>query len=124
MGRQSIFGRRIPDQPRPRPGSGQRRGQRQPDSADSQHRTLVGGGRGEQWQPPRRDARDRRPRARIVRSDGPMSIDPAFYSFANNPQFTGLEYDSLVNLQQSAGAAGLRLVPDLALSIPTPDRKS
>ena len=50
----------------------------------------------------------------------PMSIDPAFYSFANNPQFTGLEYDSLVNFQQSAGAAGLRLVPDLALSIPTP----
>jgi peptide/nickel transport system substrate-binding protein len=50
----------------------------------------------------------------------PMSIDSAFYSFANNPQFTGLEYDSLVNFQQSAGAAGLRLVPDLALSIPTP----
>ena len=50
----------------------------------------------------------------------PMSIDPAFYSFANNPQFTGLEYDSLVNFQQSPGAAGLRLVPDLALSIPTP----
>ena len=50
----------------------------------------------------------------------PMSIDPAFYSFANNPQFTGLEYDSLVNFQQSASAAGLRLVPDLALAIPTP----
>jgi YVTN family beta-propeller protein len=56
-------------------------------------------------------------------SSGPMapaSIDPAFYSFANNPQFTGLEYDSLVNFQQSPGAAGLRLVPDLALAIPTP----
>src|ERR1035437_8703950 len=56
-------------------------------------------------------------------SSGPvahMSMDPAFYSFANNPQFTGLEYDSLVNFQQSPGAAGLRLVPDLALSIPTP----
>jgi peptide/nickel transport system substrate-binding protein len=50
----------------------------------------------------------------------PESIDPAFYSYANNPQFTGLEYDSLVNFQRSAGAAGLRLVPDLALSIPTP----
>ncbi len=50
----------------------------------------------------------------------PMSIDPAFYSFANNPQFTGLEYDSLVNFQQSPGAPGLRLVPDLALAIPTP----
>ena len=49
-----------------------------------------------------------------------MSIDPAFYSFANNPQFIGLAYDSLVTFQQSPGAAGLRLVPDLALSIPTP----
>jgi YVTN family beta-propeller protein len=48
------------------------------------------------------------------------SIDPAFYDFAINPQFTGLAYDALVGFQQSPGAAGLRLVPDLALSIPTP----
>jgi YVTN family beta-propeller protein len=48
------------------------------------------------------------------------SIDPAFYSVADNPQFTGLAYDSLVNFQQSPGADGLRLVPDLAVSIPTP----
>jgi YVTN family beta-propeller protein len=56
-------------------------------------------------------------------SNGPMntaSIDPAFYSYANNPQFTGLEYDLLVTFQQSPGADGLRLVPDLALSIPAP----
>jgi len=56
-------------------------------------------------------------------SNGPMtpaSIDPAFYSYAFNPQFTGLEYDLLVTFQQSAGADGMRLVPDLALSIPTP----
>jgi peptide/nickel transport system substrate-binding protein len=46
------------------------------------------------------------------------SVDPAFYNFANNPQFTGLAYDGLVNFQQSPGAAGLRLVPDLALAIP------
>jgi YVTN family beta-propeller protein len=55
-------------------------------------------------------------------SNGPLtgvSIDPAFYSYANDPQFTGLEYDLLVTFQQSAGADGLRLVPDLALSIPT-----
>ena len=56
-------------------------------------------------------------------SNGPMtgvSIDPAFYSYASNPQFTGLEYDLLVTFQQSAGADGLRLVPDLALAIPAP----
>jgi YVTN family beta-propeller protein len=46
------------------------------------------------------------------------SVDPAFYNVANNPQFTGLAYDSLVTFQQSSGAGGLRLVPDLALSIP------
>ncbi len=49
-----------------------------------------------------------------------VSADPAFYNVANNPQFTGLAYDSLVTFQQSPGADGLRLVPDLALSIPTP----
>ena len=56
-------------------------------------------------------------------SSNPMtlaSVDPFFYNSANNPQFTGLAYDSLVNFQQSPGADGLRLVPDLALSIPTP----
>lgn len=49
-----------------------------------------------------------------------VSIDPAFYSYANNPQFTGLEYDLLVTFQQSPGSDGLRLVPDLALSVPMP----
>jgi YVTN family beta-propeller protein len=48
------------------------------------------------------------------------SVDPAFYDGANNPQFTGLAYDSLVNFQQSPGANGLRLVPDLALAILPP----
>jgi YVTN family beta-propeller protein len=48
------------------------------------------------------------------------SVDPALYSAADNPQFTGLAYDSLVTFQQSPGINGLRLVPDLALSIPTP----
>jgi peptide/nickel transport system substrate-binding protein len=48
------------------------------------------------------------------------SIDPAFYNGANNPQFAGLAYDGLVNFQQSPGADGLRLVPDLALAIPPP----
>ncbi|MBV8991046.1 MAG: hypothetical protein JO372_21030 [Solirubrobacterales bacterium] len=48
------------------------------------------------------------------------SVDPAFYDAAGNPQFTGLAYDALVSFQQTTGADGLRLVPDLALSIPTP----
>jgi YVTN family beta-propeller protein len=48
------------------------------------------------------------------------SVDPAFYNIASNPQFTGLAYDALVTFQSSAGADGLRLVPDLAVSIPTP----
>jgi ABC-type transport system substrate-binding protein/DNA-binding SARP family transcriptional activator len=48
------------------------------------------------------------------------AVDPAIYDIAFNPQFTGLAYDALVNFQQSPGAAGLRLVPDLAVSIPPP----
>jgi YVTN family beta-propeller protein len=48
------------------------------------------------------------------------SVDPAFYNTAFNPQFTGLAYDALVTFQQSPGAAGLRLVPDLALAVPAP----
>ncbi len=51
------------------------------------------------------------------------SVNPAFYNVANNPQFTGLAYDSLVTFQQSSGAGGLRLVPDLALSIPADGRR-
>ena len=49
-----------------------------------------------------------------------LTSDPAFYTSANNPQFTGLTWDALVTFQQSTGADGLRLVPDLAVSIPTP----
>jgi YVTN family beta-propeller protein len=48
------------------------------------------------------------------------SVDPAFYNNAANPQFTGLAYDSLVTFQHSSGTDGLRLVPDLALALPTP----
>ena len=48
----------------------------------------------------------------------PRSVDPGQYSDATKPQFIGLAYDDLVDFQQSAGAAGLRLVPDLALAIP------
>ena len=50
--------------------------------------------------------------------DSIQSADPAFYTTANNPQFIGLAYDSLVSFPETTGAGGLRLVPDLALSIP------
>ena len=50
----------------------------------------------------------------------PVSIDPAFYFIATNPQFIGLAYDTLVTFQKSPGADGLRLVPDLAVAIPDP----
>ena len=32
----------------------------------------------------------------------------------------GLAYETLITFQHSPGSGGLRLVPDLALSIPTP----
>jgi YVTN family beta-propeller protein len=60
---------------------------------------------------------------RTLTSSTPMtlsSVDPAFYNYANNPQFTGLAYDDLVTFQQTPGADGLRLVPDLALAVPAP----
>ncbi len=49
-----------------------------------------------------------------------LTSDPAFYTSANNPQFTGLTWDALVTFQRTTGAGGVRLVPDLAVSIPTP----
>jgi YVTN family beta-propeller protein len=48
------------------------------------------------------------------------SIDPAFFYYVFSPQFGGLAYDDLVTFQRSAGADGLRMVPDLALAIPAP----
>jgi streptogramin lyase len=47
------------------------------------------------------------------------SLDPAFYNVASNPQFIGLSYDTLLTFDHSGGSDGVRLVPDLALSMPT-----
>jgi YVTN family beta-propeller protein len=47
------------------------------------------------------------------------SADPADYGVATSPQFIGLAYDTLVTFAHSGGSDGLRLVPDLALAIPT-----
>jgi len=47
------------------------------------------------------------------------SVDPAFYNGAFSPQFIGLAYDTLVTFQHSGGSSGLRLVPNLALDLPS-----
>jgi len=47
-----------------------------------------------------------------------QSLDPAFYTNGFPPDSTGLAYDSLITYERTAGPAGLRLVPDLALQIP------
>jgi hypothetical protein len=48
------------------------------------------------------------------------SVDPVFHNVASNPQFIGLAYDTLLTFEHSGGGDGVRLVPDVALSIPTP----
>jgi YVTN family beta-propeller protein len=48
------------------------------------------------------------------------SVDPAFFNFAPPPAFDGLAYDTLVTFAHTGGVDGLRLVPDLALTLPTP----
>ena len=48
------------------------------------------------------------------------SIDPAFFFGAEPTQFDGVVYDTLVTFDHAGGTAGLRLVPDLALTLPTP----
>jgi YVTN family beta-propeller protein len=57
----------------------------------------------------------------VIASTGTFtSVDPAFYNGAEPPQFAGLAYDTLVTFDHSGGVGGLRLVPDLALTLPTP----
>ena len=48
------------------------------------------------------------------------SVDPAFFNSAEPPQFDGLVHDTLVTFDHTGGASGLRLVPDLASTLPTP----
>jgi YVTN family beta-propeller protein len=48
------------------------------------------------------------------------SVDPAFFNATEPPQFDGLAYDTLVTFEHSGGVDGLRLVPDLALTLPMP----
>lgn len=48
------------------------------------------------------------------------SYDPALYDGITPAQFTGLAYDTLVTFERAAGTPGLRLVPDLAVTLPEP----
>ncbi|MGI8559474.1 MAG: ABC transporter substrate-binding protein [Solirubrobacteraceae bacterium] len=48
------------------------------------------------------------------------SVDPAFFNSTEPPAFGGLAYDTLVTFDHTGGVDGLRLVPDLALTLPTP----
>jgi ABC-type transport system substrate-binding protein len=57
---------------------------------------------------------------RVVLSTPPSSIDPAL-TYPSLPfQFYEGVYDALVTFQRVGGSGGLQLVPDLALTIPSP----
>jgi YVTN family beta-propeller protein len=58
---------------------------------------------------------------RLVATQTFDTIDPAFQLSAPLV-FTRLAYDTLVAFEQAPGPAGLRLVPDLAIAIPSPTR--
>jgi YVTN family beta-propeller protein len=50
----------------------------------------------------------------------PASIDPAVVGVNYPPpQFSGLGYDTLLTFRRAEGPGGLRIVPDLALALPT-----
>ncbi|HEY1357506.1 MAG TPA: BTAD domain-containing putative transcriptional regulator [Thermoleophilaceae bacterium] len=59
---------------------------------------------------------------RLVTTSPIPTIDPAFANTAEPFQFIRLAYDTLVTFEASPGPGGLRLVPDLALAVPSPSR--
>jgi YVTN family beta-propeller protein len=56
----------------------------------------------------------------LVSTTAFMTIDPATYGGLTPLSFARLEYDTLVTFEPVPGPSGLRLVPDLALQVPTP----
>ena len=52
------------------------------------------------------------------------SLDPATLSSLTPTQLLGLTNDGLVTLNHASGAAGLQVVPDLAVSLPAPPRRN
>jgi peptide/nickel transport system substrate-binding protein len=59
---------------------------------------------------------------RMVTSQPLNTIDPGLDNTVSPLQLAHLTHDSLVSFQVSAGPAGLRLVPDLAVALPRPQR--
>jgi peptide/nickel transport system substrate-binding protein len=58
----------------------------------------------------------------LVSTQPISTIDPSLHFFVEPLQFGRLVYDTLVSFQVSPGPAGLRLVPDLAVALPSPSR--
>jgi YVTN family beta-propeller protein len=56
---------------------------------------------------------------RVVSTIPPASIDPVLEYPSSGPVFPQATYDTLVTFQKTGGSAGLQLVPDLALAMPT-----
>jgi YVTN family beta-propeller protein len=56
---------------------------------------------------------------RVVSTVRPASIDPALQYPSLGPVFGQSTYDTLVTFQETGGHAGLQIVPDLALAMPT-----
>jgi peptide/nickel transport system substrate-binding protein len=59
---------------------------------------------------------------RLVSTSPIPTTDPAFANTAEPFQLIRLAYDTLVTFEASPGPNGLRLVPDLALAVPSPSR--
>lgn len=68
-----------------------------------------------------RTGRHRGGTLRLVATQAFDTIDPAFQE-TQTLLFSRLAYDTLVTFEQAPGPAGLRLVPDLAIAIPSPSR--
>ena len=81
-------------------------------TADGRH-VWVAGGPG--------PGRHRGGTLRLVATQTFDTIDPAF-QLTQTLVFTRPAYDTLVTFEQAPGPAGLRLVPDLAIAIPSPTR--
>ena len=78
------------------------------------------GGLGRVWAGPRRAVQSTAADAPAGDPDADTDDRPGARQPVEPAQFTRLAYDTLVTFEASPGPAGLRLVPDLALSIPAP----
>ena len=110
--------------PRPRPGREQRRGRRHPDVADAQRRTACGWGSRPRRGSHRGGTLVIEHRAGIVRSDDPHVDRPGVLQRRQQPSVHRAWRTTRSSPSSRApAAAGLRLVPDLALSIPSAIRR-